>query len=110
MSDDRFEFEGREYKSTPSPEVDPQGLEKFHDTPNLPRCRACWNLEPACSCSGVTNTPVAEEIIGKMIEQLHPSVARPTVAGVTPERRDQLLDAYARRGVDLIEQMLNAYE
>lgn len=62
------------------------------------RCIYCWNVKAYCTCARERS------------QQQHPSGARPTVAGVTPEERDRLLDAYIERGVKELEIMVNADE
>lgn len=107
MTGDEIEFEGRKFTQRKH-DIDPQGLEKFHDVPNLSRCAICWNLEPVCRCArDEAYTEPAEEILAQMISQLHPSVARPTVAGIDAKRRDQLLDAYSERGIRELERLVN---
>lgn len=95
-----LKFEGRTYKGSHHP-VDPEGAARFHDAPNLERCRECFNLEPYCTC---INIPAEVHKIRESMDR-HPS--RPTIAGVTPEERDRLLKAYAARGAEDIEAFLN---
>ncbi len=96
------EFEGREFRPISHPvsaDAKEEAIAMYHDAPAPTRCQECFNIRAYCTC--------AVMFTGEMISRAHHPTARPTVAGVTPEERDRLLDAYIERGVEEFERMLN---